>query len=634
MVKGDAIRYRKGIKGKMTKQQETQYRTLLARETKGYAEALAKLKARKARGDFKPKSKVAPKRRGHDQNPKTNEGKEIKKPKFKPEVRSVALKRNAPKLKDTSSSTDAEERYKKALDPTKINVKRDAKAFGKFKPEFIHTIADSGLTDMERSQDTTDSGYFGHNLVQYPTTTTGDEAIFVERDGVLQHPAMKTSPMDRYDPINRELGDYGGNSGILASAQRVAEPVFGMRKDKEGRDYDGRVNENTIVGRTIDRGDNPMSKPRSWEGTKAGGYSKKETLKPKPPMTLEKRLTKADLITIGKKGKTEEELEQHLQHPQRKPKAELKPRTFPNIPILKSVNYIAGKMEYGNDERRTNLRFKEGLRIGATSGKRGCEASNTCSEFYLLNERPKLREEPTPNMGYRSAPAYDSSDDEGTTAQFADYHNPNPTFNPQRYTTDVNEAIDPLTIANYEGRKGADVSTFFALERKGVSKPSELDYQMGLPMVSTKQTGLVESKGKNVELGITSNYGGNVKGVNELQVKEGMSYEFDKSRPKGQKERPTGMKPISKLKDKDLRRLAQNRGIPTTTREKKSKDYDPAKLSRNQLRAKMNMGLPVDMSYDFYGSAPTIQLSNEYVDLEDDNDDEEHPMGNMDNYMY
>ena len=53
MVKGDATKYRKSIGGRMNDKQKKHYAMLLTRETKGYAEAKAKLEARKKRGDFK-----------------------------------------------------------------------------------------------------------------------------------------------------------------------------------------------------------------------------------------------------------------------------------------------------------------------------------------------------------------------------------------------------------------------------------------------------------------------------------------------------------------------------------------------------------------------------------------------------
>lgn len=43
MVKGDASKYRKSIKGKMTDKQNKRYRELLSRETKGYDKALEKI---------------------------------------------------------------------------------------------------------------------------------------------------------------------------------------------------------------------------------------------------------------------------------------------------------------------------------------------------------------------------------------------------------------------------------------------------------------------------------------------------------------------------------------------------------------------------------------------------------------
>lgn len=52
MVKGDATKYRKSIGGRMNDKQKKHYAMLLTRETKGYAEAKAKLEARKKKGRF------------------------------------------------------------------------------------------------------------------------------------------------------------------------------------------------------------------------------------------------------------------------------------------------------------------------------------------------------------------------------------------------------------------------------------------------------------------------------------------------------------------------------------------------------------------------------------------------------
>lgn len=318
-------------------------------------------------------------------------------------------------------------------------------------------------------------------------------------------------------------------------------------------------------------------------------------------------------------------------------------------------------MKYGDFTEREKEVAK--IRI-ANRGTRGCEENNTCSEFYILNDRPTYKE-PEMTLGklgnriqveggigtYQSAPAYDSDDDTPTTK-------PN-------YTSDINEAIDPLTMANYQGRRGkTPLENFYnphevkyassadmkhGIRRtdvkqpvKGVSKPSEINYELDRLGESLRP-----SKTALTEIGITKSYGGVVSGVNELEVKEGMSYSFDKTRPRHRKERQEGMKPVSKLSDKDRIRLMKTKGIPTTTREKKSKDYEPAPLSRLQQLRKLKGGLPVDMSYNYYGTAPTSTSAEEsrqalmgnpdvnVSDGEDDFDEEDvdfNPMGDMATY--
>lgn len=59
-------------------------------------------------------------------------------------------------------------------------------------------------------------------------------------------------------------------------------------------------------------------------------------------------------------------------------------------------------------------------------------------------------------------------------------------------------------------------------------------------------------------------------------------------------------KPLSKMKPAELRRLAQTKGIPTTTKTERSGDFAPAKLSKANLIKKLNIGLPRDMDYDFF----------------------------------
>ena len=652
-------------------------------------------------------------------NPASNpRGLDVKRPKHKPSVRSVALTKNMPKYKGLNySSPDIEARIMRAEDPTDINVKKDAKAFGKFKPEFIHRLSDSGLGDMERSLDEGDSGYFGVNFVQDPTTTTGDEYIFQDIDGSgkLRHPAMRTMPMDKYEDFKPELGEYGGNTGYMGDTHygipRKAvkqQPVFGGDSGPptklhyikgtskptgraQQRDYTGvrsyALDEDSIVGQTIDRGNDPQSKPRSWEGTKSGGYSRKEAFKKATPMTLERRLRKANAGTIGK---TAEEMLGHEPAPQKK-RTEVKPREFPNVPILKSVNYVAGHMKYGDFLGREDVekRREEVAKMKiANRGSRGCDADgNNCSEFYLLKDREiyKPTEMTLGKVGnriqveggigtYQSAPAYDSDDDAPT---------PKTT-----YTDDITRVVDPITIAQFEGRKGANIDTFFHPHNvkyakgehmprtdvkqplAGVLKPSEIDYGIGLPMISTKQTGRIQSKGDTQELDITKAYGGVKSGVNELGITEGMKYKFDKTEHrKGRKEQRLGMKPIDKLKDKDLVRLAKSRGIPTTSREKKQvklkaelftdakarsyfEGYAPAQLSREQLLRKLRSGLPTDMSYNKLSGATPTTMSEVVASMavEDENrkgftdlgelvsdgesDFDEEPMGDMSNYMY
>ena len=555
MVKGDAMKFRKGIKGKMDKKQEAHYKTLLTREGKGYAEAKAKLEARKARGDFKPKpTKKDKHRRGEDQEPTTHYGKETKRPTHKVEKRSAPL---IPNYEDYTASTPTPEGF----DPTKINVKKDKKVFANFRPEHMTRIADSGLRDTERSQDHTDTGYMGHNLVQYPTTTTGGEAIFQDRGGRLEHPSM--------------LG--------------------------------GLLNEETIIGQTLDRGDYPETKPISWEGTKAGGYSRKQGSSKTTPMTLERRMKKG---AMGSIGKTDEELRKSQAHPRQKPHTEPKAREYPNVPIFKSAEYMSGNMGYKKNRFHTqlaDLRIKQGAFSRGECGG----ASNTCSEFYILEAHER--------------------------------------------TSDITRQ-----------------SPMFRREHKGIAKPSQLDYKMdriGETLAGQKKSAT------NIELDIVRQYGGKggrTLGTNELAVNEGMSYSFDKGRPRHRKERQEGIIPVDKMKVKDLRRLAQNRGVPTTIREEASREYEPTKFKAPELRAKLKGGLPVDMAYNYYGQAGVGGDSSKGVeDVEekaerlrtkgfsksgtllavkeilhksdtfdgdvsdgDEDFDEENPMGNMDAYRY
>ena len=545
----------------MNEKEKKHYAMLLTRETKGYAGAKAELEKRKARGDFKPKPKPKPRTlRGSDQNPTTHYGKETKRPTFKPEVRSVDL--GVSMAKPKGKPVD--------IDPTKIDVAKDAKKFGKFKPELIHRISDTGLGDLERSQAPQDSGYFAPQLVQYPTTTTGGEAIFQRgASGRLEHPSILRN----------------------------------------------RLNEESIVGQTIDRGNNPQSKPRSWEGTKAGGYSKREKHKEATPMSLERRMKKGAIGTIGK---ADEELRKSQAHPQQKPFEEPKAREYANVPILKSVKYVAGDMGYKKDPEHAilaDLRIKQGAFSRGECGD--SVGDQTCSEFYILNQRPT--------------------------------------------------EISRETMASYQGRRGnTPIENFYnKAGSRSVAKPSELDYKM-----ERRGETITHKPPTNIELDIVRQYGGKggrTLGTNELAVKEGMSYDYDKSRPRHRKEQPAGMKSVKDLSVKDLRRLAQNRGIPTTSREEKSKEYDPAKLSKKQVQKKMVRGLPVDMSYNYYGEAGTagegmsgfleeapsssvFSSSGELLEAKeiihksdaldgdisdgDEDFDEENPMGDMDAYRY
>lgn len=622
MVKGDATKYRKSIGGRMNDKQKKHYAMLLTRETKGYAEAKAKLEARKKRGDFKrpsirvedtdtntyevysgvkhraeveAKKKPAPRRlRGADQNPTTHYGKEIRRPKFVPEVRSVDL--GVSMAKPKGKPVD--------IDPRKIDVKKDAKKFGKFKPELIHRISDTGLADLERSQAPQDSGYFAPQLVQYPTTTTGGEAVFQDIDGsgILRHPAMR--------------GDKPVFGGVGVATPLNYAP---FDKPKDGREFSGirnyALDEESIVGQTIDRGNLPMSKPRSWEGTKGGGYSRKEAYKAGAPMSLERRLKKGAIGTIGK---ADEELRKSQAHPQQKPFKEPKAREFPNVPILKTAEYVAGKLGYKKDPEHAklaDLRIKQGAFSRGECGD--SVGDQTCSEFYLLNQRPT--------------------------------------------------EISRETLSNYEGRRGkTPIENFYnKAGSRSVAKPSELDYKM-----ERRGETITHKPPTNIELDIVRRYGGKggrTLGTNELAVKEGMSYDYDKSRPRHRKEQPAGMKPVKDLSVKDLRRLAVGKGIPTTSREEKSKEYEPAKLSKKQVQKKMVRGLPVDMSYNYYGEAGTagegmsgfleeapssavFSSSGELLEQKeiihksdaidgdisdgDEDFDEENPMGDMDAYRY
>lgn len=218
------------------------------------AKGRAKLQARIDRGDFKVKKKRPPPidmKKPHRVIKKyvsdlpNNPTAEVKRPKYKKEIRTHKIAVVNPETNESYPTTEP----KDDLDLTKFR-KGDFKTFN---PRHI-AHSSVGMGDMERDRDETDDQYLGHNLVQYPTTTTGGEG-WVERNGRLEH----SNPL---------IG-----SGIGMSSKGTP------------------LNEETIVGQTLDKGDDPRVKPRTWEGKDRMGMSKVDKLKEKPK-TLAKVLKK------------------------------------------------------------------------------------------------------------------------------------------------------------------------------------------------------------------------------------------------------------------------------------------------------------------------------------------------------
>ena len=579
MAKGDASKFRKSIKGRMTKKEQGKYQQMLTWETPGFAEAKRKLMAKmaKARAPAMEMSLTTAQQReleANDQN--VRGGYQPVRSEFKKEVRGVELSKFVPKY-EKSVPKPIEE-----IDPTDINVKRDAKAFGTFKPEFIAQTSQGISNEVGLAPDLVitegDDNFMG--------TTGGEAWVYDDVMGMNRHP----------------------------------NPLIGKL-----------LNEQNIIGKTIDRGNAPMSAPRSWEGTKKGGMSRKQDFKKMEKQKTTNSLQKV-LSVRGRVGKTEEELQQFEPHPQRHPnyggrnKAE---RQFPNIPILKSGEHM-GNMGYTKDPKHellADLRIKQGA---FSRGECGANDS-TCSEFYLLKD-PSYEKITTHFRG--NTPKYVA--DTYTLGKKDAIQNRAPNT-----TGDITEAVGREVIADYEGRRGkTPLENFYnkphMIRERQIAKPSELDYSgsgretmtlgnepISYPVVSDEKKFIKRGKqlgGRiegmqdttpqpSVELDIKRSFGGKggrTLGTNELEVKEGMSYgkaNLDYGVKDPRRYTQEGVKPIKELNLGSLRRLARNKGIPV--REKKVDEFDPDLLKKPALRGKMVKGLPVDANYS--DSTPLIE---------------------------
>ena len=265
---------------------------------------------------------------------------EVKRPKQKKEIREHSLRQINPETNEPyPRQPPISKEEMDALDLTKFARGH----FKTFNPRHIHH-ARVGMGDTERSLGEKDDQYFGHNLVQYPTTTTGGEA-WVRRGGRLEH----------------------------------SNPMIGQL-----------LNEETIVGETIDRGDDPISKPRTWEGKDRMGMSRPDKLREKPN-TLTKMLKKKpvgrsvlmDADAIAKVG-TDITYENKV------------------IPTLKGeamleTAYSTRQQPSYKYDPKSSLKISNVFRGFADDAV----MENTRSEFYFYNEEGKkeyraLGEEPQP----------------------------------------------------------------------------------------------------------------------------------------------------------------------------------------------------------------------------------------------
>ncbi len=511
MVKGDAMRYAKSIKGKMTKAQSAKYGQLLFRESKGYDKAMAEAKKKLERIRERMK-KATPKLTIEDTDSNTYmtyddakrlelrevggkktkriltdagiehikpKGKEIARPKYVKEQRSVKGVRK-PLVEPVKPKP-----LPKGFDPTDFkkirkDLKKDKTPF--FKPEFIEqTTYGMGLGDDQLLE------------IDMPTTTTGGEGWVMDEGRDEYH-----FPRQRF---NEEFART--HNAMLERQRSKSNPLVEPRLDLQ-------LTESSVVGKTINRGDEPISKPVSWEGTTGRGLSRKQKQPPPKVNTLEKTLRKGGYLKDAGGGDVKVNLA--------------------GQEIIKGAYSRAQQPRYEYDDEFADLRLQT---QASTRGECG-DGTKTCSEFYVMVENSAP--EDMWNMG---------KGDWGESKQ--------------RILGKGGE-ISEEQVDRYMNRPDSKARFRAEKGRKKIKKPSELDYKQALDMdrqlLMRDDLKITELKGKDL-----------------------------------------GKVPIT-----ELRRLAQTKGIPTTTR--KEEGYAPAKLSKANLIKKLNIGLPRDTDIDTFEYNP------------------------------
>ena len=490
-----------------------------------------------------------------------------------PEVRSVPLNRLNPETDAPYDTTPVSLEDAKALDLTKFSRGH----FKTFNPRHIHHTS-VGMGDRERFDEVGDDRYYGENLVQYPTTTTGGEG-YVRR-------GITSSLSEGYENV-----DYPGEQTRLEHSN----PMIGKL-----------LNEDTILGETLDIGKD-ASKPITWEGTDRYGMSRGEKSK-KSKQTLAKKIGKIrDPITDLR-----DDLGEESTYTDPKTGETFTFKVPTNLPIkAKLPNKPIKQGAYSIRIKDTKPTLKE-LQIRECNRDPDlCVMDNTKSEFFYFNEEGEkeyrdLGEELEPGdiipskykttayrdgaidkgMGgrelgtYLGAPAYDTDEEVEEKPEMPQERIDAYLNRPDSKGRFFKETDRKTTTIQGSGELPygyREPKTYGDLEGKSVKIPKQKDeplhfivkgkeFEMGFKGAERTNREEVEEivgeqKQRTKELGVVRRTrGGGKEGVSELGMTEGIKYDYNWDASDRQPVR--GSLSDKKLfKDKDLRQYAQTKGI-------------------------------------------------------------------------
>ena len=564
----EATEFAKSIKGKMSKAQETKYRGLIAKQSKGFKASKAKNQARldaiRAR---KVGSGQAITIEETDANTymKYEDAKKLGLKEVEGKRGGLQRPKQPKQTKGLLSPASAEKRPKRA-------VKKSKPSYEVRRPAFRREVRDVKGTRPKLVPDEP-TGY----AQEIDPTDISTKAVSKaqKKKGAFFRPEFiqhASYGMGRGgDPTELEIGmpstTTGGEAFVMdegrtelhhRGATEFNEEYANIHNQMLMRQGETKLlrkpridlllTESTMEGQNIDRGKDPDN-PVSFEGTKGRGLSRPQKAPPMKVNTLEKTLRKGGYLMENEVRSSKVNLagEQIIKG------------RYSNLNQPRMEHYYRKGMPIRKLEKSYGGYDALKIQMSQQKDRGECgDGTKTCSEFYVMVENSAPEDAWNMNEGDYGKSKQKQIVEKAMPKKDIDAYMNRPDSKARFHRHHLEGSLDEERDAGKLIGKKFQEPTGMKPRLSKKTKPSELDYQSAptesKQLLSRDDLRITEFKGK----------------------------------------------PLSKFPASELRRLAQTKGIPTTTKTERSGDFAPAKLGKANLIKKLNIGLPRDMDYDFF----------------------------------